>query len=136
MNKIHYRTGYKYQLARDYAVNVAIRPYDTIYTEFVCLNNKGLLVIRSGYAWDGASGPAIDSQNLIRGSLTHDALYQLMREGYLSPSWRRQIDEELRRICLEDGMSKIRAWWVYHAVRIFGGPCADPENKRPIIEAP
>jgi hypothetical protein len=48
----------------------------------------------------------------------HDALYQLMREKVLSPQARLRADEILRDICLEDGMSKVRAWWVFKGVRV------------------
>ena len=56
----------------------------------------------------------------------------MMREGYLdAKEWRLYADEQLRRICLEDGMSKFRAWYVYRAVRIFGKfTCKPRKNPR------
>lgn len=70
----------------------------------------------------------------MRGSLVHDALYQLMREGILDHKKDREAaDELLREICKEDGMSSIRAWWVYQGVRKGGEPSVDPKNKKPII---
>jgi hypothetical protein len=80
---------------------------------------NGFLHIKAGYCWDGPSGPTIDTENFMRGSLIHDALYQLMREGKISLSYRRRADELLREICLKDGMSRLRAWWVYWGVRLF-----------------
>jgi hypothetical protein len=122
---IYYRDGYKYQLTRDYSVQIGIRPLAFIYTPFVRLDTDGMLHLVSGYAWDGPSGPAIDTPNFMRGSLVHDALYQLMRLGRLnSDVHRKTADEELRRICKEDGMSSLRAWWVYNGVRIGGGALA------------
>lgn len=54
---------------------------------------------------------------LMRGSLVHDALYQLMRENHLDEDrWRPTADDILRRLCREDGMSAIRAWYVYQGV--------------------
>ena len=64
-----------------------------------------------GYGRDGPSGPTLDTRDFIRGSLVHDALYQLMREGLL--------DHSIHR---EDGMTALRAWWVYQGVRLFGNP--------------
>ncbi len=73
----------------------------------------------------------------MRGSLVHDALYQLMREGELDyETYREPADRLLQSMCKEDGMSSIRAWWVYKGLRIGGDPAADPDNRRPIVKAP
>ncbi len=64
--------------------------------------------------WDGPSGLTIDTPNFMRGSLVHDTLYQLLRNELIEQKWRDEADEELRRICREDGMSKICANWVYN----------------------
>jgi len=130
---IWYRSGYKYQLAKDYVTTVAIVGR-TATSAFIALAEDGQLQIVRGYAWDGPSGPAVDTKNFMRGSLVHDALYQLMREGLLSPDYRAVADRELKRICLEDGMSRLRAWWVYTAVKSFGGPSSWVET--PIETAP
>lgn len=78
------------------------------------------LHISRGYCWDGPSGPTIDTENFMRGSLVHDALYQLMREHSFYRQWRDDADQILKRICLEDGMSKVRAAWVYWGVKTWG----------------
>lgn len=130
---IKYYAGYKYQLAIDYFVVVSIRPPADISHDFIMLTTAGELHIRAGYAWDGPSGPTIDTSNFMRGSLVHDALYQLMREGLLSETDREQADLELRRICQEDGMSRLRAWWVYRAVRGFGSAAAAVQPDKILI---
>lgn len=135
MISIQYRAGYKYQLACGFLVQTSIRGFAG-GNEWVGITREGRLSIREGYAWDGPSGPAIDTRNFMRASLIHDALYQLIREGVILQSARRAADELLRATCLEDGMSRIRAWWVYHAVRWKGGPSADPSNERPVLTAP
>lgn len=136
-NEIRYRSGYKYQLAAEYSINVGVIPDTNIATDFIELNTDGVLVIKRGYAWDGPSGPAIDTKNFMRGSLVHDALYQLMRQEHLSTDrWRERADLELKRICREDGMSRIRAWWVHRGLRLGGGPAASPESRKPIHTAP
>ena len=122
---IKYKKGYKYQLVERWSISTDLRPdHIVVLNPFLFLDVDGKLCIQAGYAWDGPSGPAIDTKNFMRGSLVHDALYQLMRENLLSFSFRKQADEELNRICLEDGMSKLRAWWVYQGVRFGGGPFA------------
>lgn len=87
-----------------------------------------LLTIRAGYMWDGPSGPTIDTKNFMRGALIHDALYQLIREDYLKMNDRKQADKILRKVCLEDGMSRIRAWYIYTAVHHFAEWAATPKE--------
>ena len=135
--QIRYRDGYKYQLAEGYSVKVSVIPQAPVKTEFITLGTDGTLTIKRGYAWDGPSGPTIDTKNFMRGSLVHDALYQLMRDAGLSKEqWRDEADLELKRICLEDGMSRLRAWWVHRGVRLGGDPSASPESRRPAVNAP
>ena len=131
MKVIKYKDGYKYQLAETYSVKVGITPSSAVRHEYISLSQHGFLTISKGYAWDGPSGPTIDTKNFMRGSLVHDALYQLIGEGLLPLDDREKADRELRRICIEDGMSEARAWWVYQAVRIFGNTAAATPEKEP-----
>ena len=137
MRRIVYRSGYKYQLAEDYTVQIAIFPQQPIITKFILLRANGNLSIVAGYAWDGPSGPAFDTPSFMRASLVHDALYQLMREGHLDPAKYRVIaDAEMRLICIEDGMPRIRAWWCHRGVRLGGGPSASPSGSKSVLMAP
>ena len=134
---IAYKSGYKYQLNRSFTLLIRIKPPRAIVTEFVSLDRSGLLFLKAGYAWDGPSGPTIDTPDFMRGSLVHDALYQLMRERHLDrDAYRGPADELLREHCREDGMSRVRAWLVYEAVRRFADPAADPASDRPLTFAP
>lgn len=76
--------------------------------------------IKKGYCWDGPSGPTIDTDNFMRGSLFHDAWYQVMREYPFWRGYRNDADCMLMEHCLEDGMSSLRARWVYWGVKTFG----------------
>ena len=135
---IHYRGGYKYQLRRPYTLNVAVNPASEIAIgTFIILTPDGTLTIGQGYAWDGPSGPTVDTKNFMRGSLVHDALYQLMRNGLLDEEqWRKPADQELERICREDGMFWLRRRWVYAAVRWFAKQSASTESKKSDVTAP
>lgn len=137
MRRIAYNGGYKYQLKEIYTLTIDIKPTTSIDTEYIDLNTEGNLTISEGYAWDGPSGPTIDTLSFMRGSLVHDALYQLMRESYLDRNvYRKAADLILQKICKEDGMWSIRAWWVYQGVRLFADPAAEPSDKRPATRAP
>jgi len=96
-------------------------------TGIVQISRNGRLKIKTGYAWDGPSGPTLDTKNFMRGTLIHDALYQLMREGYIAQHQRKRADEILWEVCREDGMSRARAWWVYQGVRAGGASAARPD---------
>ena len=138
MKTIAYKSGYKYQLSEDYTQDsIGIKPEKDANLYYLILNTEGDLFIRSGYAWDGPSGPAIDTKNFMRASLVHDALYQLMREGHVSQyKYRDKADRLMQSICREDGMSRIRASWVYYGVKWFAKSASDTANKRPVIYAP
>jgi len=148
MNTIRYRSGYKYQLAKTYSTSVVIQPpLDElgisaplrelgIETDYISLSPEGLLTIQKGYAWDGPSGPTRDTKSFMRGSLVHDALYQLMRNNHLPSSCREDADQELHRICREDGMNRFRAWYVLLGVRKAAGGAASPRAKKEIRSAP
>jgi Protein of unknown function (DUF1353) len=126
---IRYRSlhGYKYQLMKDYTYHLPEgsfgdrRGADLKVGTWILLKlDTRDLHISTGYCWDGPSGPTIDTRNFMRGSLVHDALYQLFREYESYREYRDEADNILRAICLEDGMSSIRAWWVWMGVKTFG----------------
>lgn len=121
---IQYRSGYKYQLCADWWVQTPITGHEATVPGFINLALDGKLTIHTGYAWDGPSGPTIDTKTFMRGSLAHDALYQLMREGLISESLREDADRLLMALCVQDGMNAVRAACVYAAVRECGGPSA------------
>lgn len=121
------RRKYKYNLHSDVEYPTNIKIENPINLGLLAIDENGNLTIRKEYSWDGPSGPTIDTKNFMRGSLIHDSLYQLMRENVIPQNLRKKVDEILRKICLEDGMSKIRAWWVYQGVRIGGGGSSKPD---------
>lgn len=140
MNKIKYRPikKYKYQLMDDYRINIDWLQGYYHKTRFLTLRTNGDLKIKSGYCWDGPSGPTIDTKNFMRGSLVHDVLYQLIRMYLIPKEYRDKSDRTIQSICIQDGMSKIRAWWVYYGLKLFGGFSAKPKTQKKIkiIEAP
>jgi hypothetical protein len=141
MKCIVYREGYNYRLHEPYRLQTNIRT-DAIYSEHVNLVD-GLLVIQVLYHWDGASGPAKDTDNNMRASLVHDALYGLLREGLLDMKFRKEADQLFRDIYLEDshgwkkwlGFSWIRSRYSYLAVRWRGDEALEAPHK-PVKIAP
>ncbi len=112
MKKIAYRKlhRYKYQLMKEYRFKLGFRGSEASMT-FIHLYVGGELVIDPGYSWDGPSGPTIDTKTFMRGSLVHDAVYQLLRAGLFGDHehWREIADDLIRIICVKDGMMRMRA---------------------------
>ena len=134
--KVRYKKGYKYQLSSTFVQQTKVRVHTDIDTEYIKLDTKGVITILKGYAWDGASGPTIDTPDCIRGSLVHDALYQLMRMGKVHKIYRNLADLELKRLCIEDGMNKLKAHTWYLAVKLFAKKCVEPGFSRKLLIAP
>ena len=127
---------WKYRLAQDYKVHIGF--FETKAergNNYVWLDH-GLLTIYKGYAWDGPSGPVMDTPKWMRASLAHDALYQLIREGHLPRSLRKKVDELMYEQLVEDGMWKARARWFYAGIRIFGEKATYPRDETPLHKAP
>ena len=132
---IFYKEGYKYQLYLQYTVQTQIKGFYA-KTDYLELFPNGVLTINKSYAWDGPSGPTIDTKDSMRGSLVHDALYQLMRLGLISQSCRCLADEELHIICLEDGMWPFRAEIWEKMVKAFAAGAAKSGTEPLVLVAP
>ena len=136
MKFISYRAGFKYALAEPYNDRIPIKPAKDINTWRIKLTRDGDLTITAGYSWDGPSGPTVDTNNFMRGSLVHDALYELIRADLLDAKEKDAADRLLQQMCIDDGMSSVRAWWVYQGVARFGGSSIRPSAERPVLRAP
>lgn len=124
---IHYREGYKYQLSRPYEVLTPIFPPNRIEHEFYTLDADGRLLIQAGFAWDGASGPTIDTKASMRPSLVHDCFCQMMAARELDyKTYSPHVHALFKAMCIEDGMWGWRAA-IWHWGVIFGRG-GDPDN--------
>lgn len=152
---VHYRSGYRYQLAREYEQYVAgagIFPVEPGGNEFVHLTIDGRLIVRVSYAWDGASGPAHNDKAFVRPSLFHDAACQLWELGVIDDAGRRAADKLLGRMLRDDmrtiakrypwyarwaleAIAVVRPIWVVGAVRLYSKHLAKPEPDE-ILTAP
>ena len=131
-------TRYKYRVEETLAVQTKIRPPQPINQEDFGITMDGVVIAKKGYLWDGASGPAIQRKQNRRASCIHDVLAEAMRQGLLPQSNWIPANEELGRLCIEDGMSP---WWAINiyvrGVSLTNNWCrvtCKPEH--PILEAP
>lgn len=111
---------WKYRTRRQIELKTSVLGY-SCKTEYIQLWDDGRLILAKGYAWDGPSGPTIDTEDSLRGSAGHDALYQLIGLRAIPADKRMLADMDLRRWCIEDGMPEARADLWFKAVRLFGG---------------
>ncbi len=98
---------------------------------------SGHLLIADGYAWDGPSGPVVDTKENMRASLVHDALYQLMCQRHLSAKTHKDAADKLfKKICIQGGVPPATAKIYYLGLKPGGKPSTDPKNQKEIHRAP
>lgn len=133
---IRYTSGYKYQLAEDYTVKTPVTGCRVV-NDYFTLDPDGTMTAFRGYAWDGASGPTLDTKSSIVPSMVHDVFCQCMRAGWVSyDQWQDTINDFFRQQCIECGMWPWRAA-IWHAGVEFGdagNPRQGPD--RQVLTAP
>ena len=136
-DRIRYKEGYKYQLSQPYEIFSGIFPSATIEYPFFTLTAQGMLQIRSGYAWDGASGPSWDTKNSMRASLVHDCFCQMLKNKDLDyETYAPYVHALFKTMLLADGMSSFRARYWHLAVVIARGGDPEHDDSNPEVEAP
>lgn len=111
---------YKFKVEENFSIEL---PYKIPDFEHLYASSKdSILEIKKGYAWDGASGPVINTQNTLIASLVHDVLYQAMRLNLIKPNKvnRKIADKNFFEILKMNGVNSVRRTVWYLAVRLFG----------------
>jgi hypothetical protein len=125
------------QLCSEFRFQITPAPGYAGEAGFITFDKASRVTVYPGYAWDGASGPTIDTLDSVCAALGHDVLYELMRLGKLPIYlYKDAADLWFYNRLRKDGMFDYRAWAWYCAVRRFGGPGTLPENHPPIKRAP
>lgn len=111
---------YKFKVEENFSIELPYKIPDFVHP-YASLKD-GILSIKRGYAWDGASGPIINTRDTLVASLVHDVLYQAMRLNLIkSCKENRQIaDKNFFEILKMNGVNSIRRKVWYFAVRLFG----------------
>ena len=109
------------------------------YNPYAVNINFRVLVLKQGYAYDGMSGPIIDTKTSLRAALLHDVLYQLLRLGLLPEDRRIPSDLALKEVYLEDykvvhgdkykWLGKARAWYLTNGLQYLGKRAAKKGRK-------
>ena len=134
---ILYARGYKYQLRENAIAESGVRPCELVQHEYFAIDTDGLILVRRGYAWDGASSLAIDDPGTIYASLFHDVGYQAIRLGLIADVWRLELDRMYERLCREGGVPWFRAKYHYLGLRLGGDIYNNlPDSAYPVHRAP
>ena len=111
---------YKFKVEENFSIKL---PYKIPDFEHQYASSKdSILSVKRGYAWDGASGPIINTRDTLVASLVHDVLYQAMRLNLIkSNNENKKIaDKIFFEILKMHGLNSIRRKVWYLAVRLFG----------------
>jgi len=135
MESILYRSGYKYQLAKDFVISIPVFGVEVV-SLYIELTKDGNLLILTGYAWDGLSGGCPDLKCFMRAGLVHDALCQLLREGYLPAKYKSLVHQIFLQVLREDKVWNWVAGLMWRAVSFCGDKYTYPDAIRPLHRAP
>ncbi len=134
--KIKYLEGMKYVLSEDFEIDTPVCTY-WITDDWFELQPDGHLKIKAGFAWDGASGPTLDSKTCMRASVVHDVFCICMRDRRIDyNTWQDVVNKFFYTMCVADGMWPWRAklWHMGVEVGDAGNPKQGPD--RIVKEAP
>ena len=111
---------YKFKVEENFSIELPFKIPDFVHS-YASLKD-GILSVKRGYAWDGASGPIINTRDTLVASLVHDVLYQAMRLNLIKSSKenRKIADKNFFEILKMNGVNSIRRKVWYLAVRLFG----------------
>ena len=111
---------YKFKVEENFSIELPFKIPDFVHP-YASLKD-GILSVKKGYAWDGASGPIINTRDTLVASLVHDVLYQAMRLNLIKSSKENRTiaDKNFFEILKMNGVNSIRRKVWYLAVRLFG----------------
>ena len=111
---------YKFKVEENFSIELPFKIPD--FEHPYASSKDGILSVKKGYAWDGASGPIINTRDTLVASLVHDVLYQAMRLNLIKSSKenRKIADKNFFEILKMNGVNSIRRKVWYFAVRLFG----------------
>lgn len=107
---------YKFCLAKDFYTQTTIYGH-CVGHEYFVLGIEGDLLIKAGYAWNGATGSPWTPVKMIEATMVHDCLYQMRKLGY--PINRKKADDDFYAR-MKKGQCRL-AFLAYLLVRLFGG---------------
>jgi hypothetical protein len=122
------------QLHSDFYFEIPEPKYSGEYG-FISFDRFGQVRVKSGFVWDGASGPTFDTIDTVCASLGHDVLYKLMGQRLLPVNDTKKLkgykdfaDKWFYDRLIKDGTLQFRAFAWFKAVQLFGVPSQSMDN--------
>ena len=111
---------YKFKVEENFSIKLPFKIPD--FEHEYASSKDGILSVKKGYAWDGASGPIINTRDTLVARLVHDVLYQAMRLNLIKSSKenRKIADKNFFEILKMNGVNSIRRKVWSFAVKLFG----------------
>ena len=111
---------YKFKVEENFSIELPFKIPD--FEHPYASSKDSILSVKKGYAWDGASGPIINTRDTLVASLVHDVLYQAMRLNLIKSSKENRMiaDKNFFEILKMNGVNSIRRKVWYFAVKLFG----------------
>ena len=111
---------YKFKVEENFSIELPFKIAD--FEHEYASSKNGILEIKKGYAWDGASGPVINTKNTLISSLVYDVLYQAMRLNLIKSNNENKnlADKNFFEILKMNGVNSFRSRVWYLAVKLFG----------------
>ena len=99
-------SNHKYRLIDDVCFDAKIEGLSAS-NGYVTIEPNGMLYISKAFTFDGNStGIDIDNEKNLFPSLIHDALYSLLRNGFLDESYKEVADDIYLKLLEKNGVSK------------------------------
>ncbi len=111
--------GYKYRLLEQFQWYSEFLKDESFEAPFFQCD-KGHCTAFKGYAWDGVSGPAVDTKKTKIPGLKHDISYQAIRLGLIDKKYKSDIDKQFHDDLERGKVSRFIADIYYRGVRWFG----------------
>lgn len=112
-------TGEFWATLHSYTFYVPELKYYTGVTPSDVRIDAGHVTVPDGYLFN-ASGPTIDTEDMIRAVCCHDALYDLRIAGIIPKRFRKVADNIYRQFALEDDAVRFRVFVWYWGIRCVG----------------
>jgi len=131
--------GHKWMLEDQWEFKTDLRidlPNDVDYLELGSkkaqfYGKTGWIILKPGFTWDGPSGPTIDTDNWLKPSAEHDALYAGLKFGVFKDydvtleglklnheQIRKYADDLMYERLVENGVHEFRAGYSWAGVRV------------------
>ncbi len=128
---IYKSIGNCHQLIEPFVFKMHVAPGYSGKYGFVSFDADGWVICDTGFTWNGANGPTMDTLDSLPASCGHDGIAELIDAGLLPKDIYRDVSNQWFYLRLrKDGMFDFRAFYWFSAVDKFYIPKGYPDEIR------